>query len=379
MGTLNDSDLMHLLGEAADSQAVPECGPDLIRDAYEEQGQVVPLRRRRWVQVSAVAAVAALWLTVGASFVGNSDDRIGQLAGAGRAEQTAPTAAEAGPKALTFSRDTAATGGVAAPMPAAAAPRTLTDQVFAAAGSAGTASTTAAAPQQAPTATDGARIVKTGAIALVVKDGQVTDTLTRVQGFAQAVGGLVAAATTQESGPTPSGEVTLRVPVARFETIVAQVRNIKAEVRSATTSGQDVTAQYADLEAQLRTLTAARERFLGILGRADTIGDVLAVQQRVDDVTGRIDRLEGQRKVLAAQSDSATLQVSVTEADDPMEARAKADSGLSKAFKDAGTGFTTGVEALIRLSGRGTLLALLAVAAYALVRLGLRVSRRRLL
>ncbi|MBC7375267.1 MAG: DUF4349 domain-containing protein, partial [Frankiales bacterium] len=244
MGTLNDDDLKQLLGEAGDSHAVPEFGPDLVRDAFEEQGQVVPLRRRRWVQLSAVAAVAALWLVVGASFVGNSDDRVGLLAGASPNEQVGPQSAM-----RNFSADEVATGkGKAVPVAAAPAPaslaaaRTFADtraaSGSAAGGSAASVSAPAvagAAPQQAPTASDGARVVKTGAIALVVKDGQVTDTLTRVQGFAQAVGGLVAAATTQESGPTPSGEVTLRVPVARFETVVAQVRGVDGEVRSATT------------------------------------------------------------------------------------------------------------------------------------------------
>ncbi len=220
--------------------------------------------------------------------------------------------------------------------------------------------------------------MKTGAIALVVEDDQVGPVLTQVQALAAAAGGEVADAKTQELGPTPSGSVTLRVPVARFEDVVARVRALEADVRSATTRGADVTAQYADLEAQLRTLTAARDRFLEILSRARTIGDVLAVQQRVDDVTGRIDRLEGQRRVLADQSDRATLQVSVTEADDPVVAQEAADSGLSKAFSDAWHGFTTGVEGLVRLSGRGVLLLLCLGLGWLVLRLGWRASRRRL-
>jgi hypothetical protein len=106
---------------------------------------------------------------------------------------------------------------------------------------------------------------------------------------------------------------------------------------------------------------------------------VLAVQQRVDDVTGKIDRLEGQRQVLAAQSEKATLEVTVTEADDPLVAGSqKPDDGLSKAFSDAWDGFTSGVEGLIRLSGRGLLLVICLVVAYVVLRLGWRASRRRL-
>ncbi|MCW2778129.1 MAG: hypothetical protein JWN17_1854, partial [Frankiales bacterium] len=240
----------------------------------------------------------------------------------------------------------------------------------------------AALPGTAPQAavpTEGARVVEKGAIALVVDDGQVTPTLTRVQGFAKAAGGTIAGGQTQETGSTPSGSVTLRVPVDAFEQVLAQVRGLPGKVRTSTTSGQDVTAQYADLEAQLKTLKAARERFLTILERANSIGDVLSVQQRVDDVTGRIDRIEGQRRVLADQSDSATLEVSVTEADDPVAKVDAPDSGLSKAFHDAGTGFITGVEALVRLSGRGLLVLLLLGVALGLLRVGVRLSRRRLL
>lgn len=387
MGTLTDDDLMHLLGEAAGSFAVPEDGPELVLEEIEDEAAVVPLHRRRLVQLPAAAAVVATAVLAGiALFGGNDVDRIGQLAGAertpvstdGSGDATAPGVALQGqaPTAGGELRRLAGTEYSAGAGATADAIGTALDALSFSPTDSGSVAG-AAPPAAAPTA-DGARVVKTGAIALIVEDDEVTPTLTQVQAIATGVGGVVASATTQEFGPTPSGSVTLRVPVDSFEEVVEQVRSMDAEVRSATTSGQDVTAQYADLEAQLRTLKAARERFLEILGEARTIGDVLAVQQRVDDVTVRIDRLEGQRRVLAAQSDSATLEVTVTEADDPVVQVNKPDDGLSKAFSDAWTGFTTGVEGLIRLSGRGILLALCLVAAYVVVRLGWRASRRRL-
>ena len=373
--TLADSDLLHLLGEAGDSHPLPADGAALLLDAVEQEARVVPLVRRRSAHLTAAAAVTAVGLVLGVGlFAGDDVDRVGQLAGAASEPR-----AESGPGPLEATRDDDTTTSSAR-----GTPSTLADTVQrraaapAAAPVPAVARAPAAAPPGAVQPADGARVVKRGTIALVVEDGQVTPTLTRVQGFASAAGGLVAGQQSQESGATPSGSVTLRVPVGAFERVVAQVRGLPVEVRSATTSGQDVTAQYADLEAQLRTLSAARARFLVILERADSIGDVLAVQQRVDDVTGRIDRLEGQRRVLAAQSDTAALEVSVSEAGDPAVQAERPDTGLSKAFSDAVTGFATGVEALVRLSGRGLLLVLLAGAAYAAGRLAWRTSRRRL-
>ncbi len=377
MGTLTDDDLLHLLGEAAGSYAVPEDGPADVLAEGESGPPAVSLVRRPRVLLASAAAVAVVAVVLGTTVFGGGDvDRVGQLAGASRSAGEAPVPAAAGPESARRS----ALDGLQL-SPSQSSKVALRD--LATGGTAGTAASAgggvAAAAPAAPSLTDGARIVKKGAIALIVDDGQVTPTLTTVSGYAKAVGGLVAGTNAQESGETPSGSVTLRVPVDQFEGVVAKVRSTGAKVRSATTSSADVTAQYADVEAQLKTLTAARDRFLEILSRARSIGDVLSVQQRVDDVQGRIDRLEGSRRVLAAQSDSATLEVTVTEADDPaVTVKSKPDDGLSKAFSDAWTGFTTGVEGLVRLSGRAVLLVLCLAVAYVVGRLAWRASRRRL-
>lgn len=365
-GTLSDDDLRALLGEAAGLYAVPDDGPDEVLAGVDAPGRGD--RRLRLL----TAAAAGVLLLGGVALFAGQQDRVGQLAGSPR-----PVAAPAPPSFQVQAGRTPL-----APVPPAVTYTAMdsgpesASRDLSAAPRAAARPAPAAAPGQALPA-DGARVVKKGAIALLVEDGEVTPTLTRVQGFATAAGGLVAAGQTAEAGRTPSGSVTLRVPVARFEQVVEQVRGTGAEVSSASTSGQDVTAQYADLEAQLRTLTAARERFLTILGRASSIGDVLAVQQRVDDVTGRIDRLEGQRRVLAAQTDSATLEVSVSERTDAVVATPRR-SGLEQAVHDAGRGFSTGVEALVRLSGRGALLLLCLGAAYGMARAGWRLTRRRL-
>jgi hypothetical protein len=219
--------------------------------------------------------------------------------------------------------------------------------------------------------------VKTGTVALVVKDRQVSTTISAVQRAAKAQGGYIASSSSNEYGETPSGEVTIRVPVARFENLVAAVRGL-AEVRTATTSGKDVTAQYSDIEAQLRTLRATRERFLVILSQTKTISEILTVQQRVDNVSGQIDRLEGSRKLLESQSDLSTLTVSVSEKDDPV-VRVQADrNGLSQALHDAKDGFVTGVEGIIRHSGRALLWVLCLGVLALLARGSWRVARRSL-
>ncbi len=359
MGMLTDDDLRQLLGEAATAYEVPSDGP--ARVLAVEPAAPAP---RRLLLLSSAAAVVVLAVVGGVVLQGRDSGGT-----------TTPMAAAA-PSAVEFQVESGRIpltyGKYQAPVPAAAAPGALADQ--------STALAKGTAPAPAAAAVDDARVVKKGSIGLLVEDDQVTPTLTRVEGFATALDGVIAKQVSQEAGDTPSGSVTLRVPTGSFEELVQKVRAAAPEVSTSTTSGQDVTAQYADLEAQLGTLKAARARFLTILERANSIGDVLSVQQRVDDVTGKIDRLEGQRRVLAAQSDTATLEVTVTERDDPSLAKVvRPDSGMSKALRDARDGFVHGVETLVRLSGPALLVLLVLGLAVAVLRVGRRAVRRRLL
>jgi hypothetical protein len=394
MSTIPDEDLSTLLDEAASSYDVPSHGPDEILAAVAAEPARPAVLHRRWVQLSAAAAVVAAGLAFGVSrYDGDGPSTrmtaaadAGSANGGGRAD--APLAGDGFAPAAESNQSTTRSytsldSVKTAQAPAASLPAPAVARLSAVAGTTGVASGSApgAAPPivSAPAPDEGeARVVKTGSIALVVKDGRVSPTLTATERAAKANGGYISAGTTDEYGETPSGELTIRVPVTKFETLVAQIRGLDAKVRTASTSGKDITAQYSDLEAQLRSLKATRERFYDILAKTRTISEILTVQQRIDNVTGQIDRIEGQRKLLASQSALSTLTVSVSEEGDPIVRAEKPRSGLSQAFHDAWDGFVTGVEAIIRHSGRALLLLLCLVVALAIGRSGWRVARRRM-
>jgi hypothetical protein len=338
MSKFSDDDLGRMLDEAASSYAVPEHGPVEILAAIAEQPVRPPVARRPWVQLSSAAAIVA----AGALFFAVNDNNpivssqsaptshnavkrdvaavrtraqpqnaFGLESGGGVSQDT-----YTGMAGSTVGSSGSVGGGVGAapgftaPVPAALAP---------AAGVAVPPQAPALPNVGAPMNDEGdSRVVKTGSIALVVKDKRVTPTLTAVERAARVDGGYIASGTTNEYGDSPSGELTIRVPVAKFEDLVAQVRALDAKVRTATTTGKDVTAAYSDLASQLKSLNATRDRFYLILTKTKTISEILTVQQRIDNVSGQIDRIEGQRKLLASQSDLATLTVSVSEAGDPV-------------------------------------------------------------
>jgi Domain of unknown function (DUF4349) len=227
--------------------------------------------------------------------------------------------------------------------------------------------------------TDGAKIVHTGSLTLQVAKGRVTDVLTRLTDLATGDGGYVSSTTTAEAGSKPSGTVVLRVPAAVFDTVLAQSRAL-GTVIATTSAGTDVTAEAADQQARMTALKATRDQFLTVLAKAKTIGETLAVQQRVDDTQTQIDQLQGQINVLADQASYGTLTVTVTQhvAAALVAKPVHRQSGLSKAWHSALTGFVTGVEALIARSGRALVVLLVLLVGAVALRVAWRVGRRRL-
>jgi hypothetical protein len=224
------------------------------------------------------------------------------------------------------------------------------------------------------------KVIKTGELDLQVKKGQVSATLNRLTGLATLERGYIADSRTSEGGFAPSGEVTLRVPVAAFDDTVNRARTITGvKVLSLQTSGKDVTSKYVDLKARINALQKTRATFLTLLSRATTIGETLAVQQHITDVQTQIEQLQGQKKVLVNQAALSTLTVTVDQKQVVEQATPRHHkSGLHKAFDRSVSRFVHGIEAIIGVIGP-LLLALLLIAFFWFAgQFGYRVLRRRM-
>jgi hypothetical protein len=222
------------------------------------------------------------------------------------------------------------------------------------------------------------RVVKTGDLSLTVARGQVQTTMSKLVSLATSRGGYVSKSRTDSVAGAPSGELTLRVPVVRFDSAVSAAAKLGRET-SLSTDAHDVTGTFVDLNARLSALRHTRSTYLTILGRARTIGATLAVQERVDDVQSQIERLQGELKVLRNQSADATLTVDVSQAGSPTPAadRHHRRHGIAKAWHTSIRRFTRGVDVIVGALGP-LLLALLILAFLAVIaRLGLRGIQRR--
>ena len=206
----------------------------------------------------------------------------------------------------------------------------------------------------------GDKVVKTGEMDLEVGKGQVPHTLDRLIALATVNRGFVAESHSSD-GTTPSGSVTLRVPVQSFDATLTSVRALPGKVVSQQTAGEDVTSKYVDLQARIHSLTATRSSFERLLSRATTIGDTLAVQSRITNVQTQIEQLQGQLRVLSDQATFGTLTVTVAEKGKAaVVTKPHHASGMSRAIHRSVDRFVNGVEAIVGVLGPLLLAALLA-------------------
>ena len=341
---LTEDDLRDLVESAAAAAPVPDA-----LDANSVAVAPTPRRRRalrRPVVALGVAAAAIVALLLGTAAFRDGDTKqqsfstvANSIGGGAEAPATtiAPTANVPAPDRAPYNYSVVPSGA---------------PQASPAAAGAGTA---------VPAPADSAKVIKNGTLEVRVAKGAVTESVNRLTALATGLGGYISESRTtanEASGSQASATVSVRVPAAAFEQLLADASKLGA-VRSTSTSGQDVTAQFTDIDAQLQALNQTRDQFLLVLGEAKNVGDILAVQDRITQVQTQIDQLNGQKKLLTDQTSYGTLSVTLLEPGATVAAPpVNDDGGLGDAWREARDHFTDGVESIVAASGTIALVAL---------------------
>jgi len=104
-----------------------------------------------------------------------------------------------------------------------------------------------------------------------------------------------------------TGSVTIKVPAKSYTETMSRLRRLASKVKEERADAKDVTEEFTDLQAQVRNLEAVEEQYQSFMKKANTIDEVLKVQQKLTEVRGQIERLKGRMGYLERQSDMATI------------------------------------------------------------------------
>lgn len=202
------------------------------------------------------------------------------------------------------------------------------------------------------------RVIRNGYLSLEV--GSIRSAADEIGGIAQRLGGFVSNVNISDMPPlaremssvpqSSAGSVTLKVPSARLDDAMKDVRKIAEIVLTESSSSNDVTAQAMDLDAQLKNKRVEETAFTEILQKnVQKVSDILEVTRELARVRGEIERLEAQKKYLASQTDMAELNIDLSES--PVvrpDATWRPLQSAKRALNDLLANFRSMVDDLIR-------------------------------
>jgi hypothetical protein len=110
-----------------------------------------------------------------------------------------------------------------------------------------------------------------------------------------------------------SNQLTIRVPAAKFDSLLTAFESEKGKVSYKNISVQDVTAEYLDQAGRLKTRKEVRDRYQALLGKANKVNEIIEIEEAARKVQEEIEAAEGQLKYLRNQSSFSTLTLYIAQ------------------------------------------------------------------
>ena len=207
------------------------------------------------------------------------------------------------------SSSAAASSAAGASVPSAAAP---VPGIAAPAGSA-----RSAASQSANTGTT-ARLVPASDIIytaqLTIRAQDISSAAAKAAQITEGVGGYVSNETTSADPDHPSqatATVQLKIPVASYPVTLGQLAGSLGTQLSLQEQAQDVTEQVADVNSQVASYEAAIVQLRALLSHAGSVGDLLNVQNQINNEESALEALQAQQRALSHETSYATVTLTI--------------------------------------------------------------------
>jgi hypothetical protein len=113
-----------------------------------------------------------------------------------------------------------------------------------------------------------------------------------------------------------SYSLTIRIPAASFDGFILALETGVGEIAFKNINAQDVTEQFIDLETRLKNKRNYMERYRTLLNKAQSVKDILDIEEKIRVIEEEIESTEGRLKYLNNQVDFSTLELQITRKND---------------------------------------------------------------
>lgn len=180
------------------------------------------------------------------------------------------------------------------------------------------------------------------------------------------------------SGRTRSSDMTVRIPEEKLDAFLGEVNQLGNVIRRSD-SVEDVTLTYVDLESHKKALETESARLLELLEKAETVEDIITIEQRLSDVRYQIESMESQLRTYDNKISYSTVYLSIQEVEvlTPVVQETtweRISGGFMESLSDVGNGFK---EFFIWLIVKSPILVIWAAIIAAIIWIIIKCDKRR--
>ena len=106
--------------------------------------------------------------------------------------------------------------------------------------------------------------------------------------------------------------LTIRIPAEKLNSFVA-VMEESSNITNKSKSVEDVTLDYVDLESHKKALLTAQERLLDLLEKAETVEDLIAIEDKLADIRYQLESMESKLRTYDNQINYSTVYLYIQE------------------------------------------------------------------
>jgi hypothetical protein len=198
---------------------------------------------------------------------------------------------------------------------------------------------------------------------LTVRAKNVSSAAAEAAQIAEGVGGYVSNETASADPDHPSeatASVQLKIPVTSYPATLGQLASQLGTQLSLQQQAQDVTEQVANVNSQVTSDEAAIAQLRALLSHAGSVGDLLSVQNQINQEEYSLESMQAQQRALSRETTYATVTLTL------LGPKAKPPVHRPKAPPSLGGGLGAGWHAL-RITVSWTLAFLGAIAPFAAI------------
>lgn len=135
------------------------------------------------------------------------------------------------------------------------------------------------------------------------------------------------------SNSNRSSTYVVRIPADKLEEFLAGAEE-KGKITQKTENQENVTLEYVDLESRISAYKTERTTLTGLLEKAESLEDVLSIQERLSEVNYQIETYTAQMRVLENRIGYSTVTLDINEVERVTEDEPSLGSQIKNTFLD---------------------------------------------